>query len=396
MTRVLLSILAGFTVPALLAQSPMFRGNAAHTGVYAAPSHPLEGKIAWSFETLNWDSYKVLEDMDGGFIWPTTPAVVDGRLYFCVGPYFFAIDHEGKQVYRVRLDAQSLASPAVMNGLAYVPGDDAKLRALDIKDGSVRWAASMGQRNFLRQVDDWDVYMSSPAVAEGVVYVGSVDGGIYAFAAADGREKWHYQTKHVVRATPAVANGRMFCGSFDGCVYALDASTGREAWKFSTKLPGSPWNSVQGSCAVVDGIVYVGSRSTVLFALDAGTGKTVWRHSHDGSWVPSSPAVRDGIAYVGQSDGSKLMAVGADGKRLWAFDAPNETFSSPALAGDVVYIGGNDNYNMKGKGSLCAVDIKTGKALWKLEFPASVWASPVVAGDTIYVACADGKMYAVR
>jgi len=57
---------------------------------------------------------------------------------------------------------------------------------------------------------------------------------------------------------------------------------------------------------------------------------------------------------------------------------------------------GNDNYNMKGKGSLSAVDIKTGKAIWTLEFPGSVWASPVVAGDTVYVSCADGKLYAVR
>jgi outer membrane protein assembly factor BamB len=61
-----------------------------------------------------------------------------------------------------------------------------------------------------------------------------------------------------------------------------------------------------------------------------------------------------------------------------------------------LYVAGNDNYNMKGKGSLCAVEIGTGNAIWTLELPGSALASPVVAGDTVYVSCADGKLYAVR
>lgn len=163
-----------------------------------------------------------------------------------------------------------------------------------------------------------------------------------------------------------------------------------------TKTEGVLWNSVQGSCAVVDGLVYVGSRSTFLYAIEADTGKIRWRHGHDGGWVPSSPAVRDGIAYVGQSDGSKVTAVDAAGQTLWAFAAPHETFASPALAGDVLYVGGNDNYDSRGKGSLSALDAKTGQVRWNLDLPASVWASPVVVGDVVYVSCADGKVYAVK
>ncbi len=381
---------------ALLAQSPMFRGNAAHTGVYAAPQKTPEGKIAWEFEALNWESYRVLEDMDGGSVQPTTPAVVGDRLYFSAGPFFFAVGSDGKQVYRKRLPGRSLASPAVSGDLAYVPTDTGTLLALELADGSVRWGSPIGAPTFTRQVDPWDAYQSSPVVAEGFVYVGSHDGRIYAFDAGSGKQRWHFQTKHVVRATPAVAQNRVFCGSFDGHVYALDATTGKLLWDVSTKTPDVPWNAVQGSCAVEGDIVYVGSRSTYLYALDAATGKVLWRHSHDGSWVPSSPAVRDGITFVGQSDGNKVVAADRAGKTLWTLATPTETFSSPALAGDVLYVGGNDNYNMKGKGCLLAVDAKTGKQLWNLELPASVWASPVVAHNTVYVSCANGKVYAVR
>lgn len=392
-----ISLLAvSLIAPALLAQSPMFRGDPAHTGVYAAPSHPLEGKIAWSFESLNFDLYKTLENMDGGFIAPTTPAVVGGRIYFCTGPFFFALDLEGKQQYRIKLPGRTLASPAVVDGVAFVPADDGKLYALEAATGAVKWTATIGAPTYLRQIDNWDVYQSSATVADGVVYVGSTDGRIYAIAARDGKELWHFATQHVIRATPAVAAGRVYCGSWDGFVYALEAKTGALAWKTDTRVDGVPWNSVQGSCAVVDSIVYVGSRSTFTFALDASSGKVLWQHGHDGGWVPSSPAVRDGLCYVGQSDGSKAVAIDATGKRLWAYSAGNETFGSPALAGDVVYFAGNDNYNLSGKGSVSAVNIKTGQALWRLELPGSVWTSPVVVGDRVYVGCADGKVYALK
>ena len=147
---------------------------------------------------------------------------------------------------------------------------------------------------------------------------------------------------------------------------------------------------------VAGGVVYVGSRSTHLFAFEEATGKLLWKHSHGGSWVPSSPAVRDGIAYVGQSDGNRITAIGADGQVRWTLDAQHETFASPALAGETLFVATNDNYDLNGKGSLIAVDIKTGKALWTCAFPASVWASPVVGEDAVYVACADGKLYAVK
>lgn len=380
----------------LCAQSPMFRGGPAHLGVYAAPKHALQGRIAWTFEAITWDAFKALDNMDGGFLWPTTPAVVGDRIYFSAGPYFFAVTMDGKRVYRVRLPARSLASPAVVDGVAYVPAEDGQLRALDATNGMIRWTAAMGTPSFLRQVDDWDVYQSSPTVADGLVVVGSADGRIYAFATKDGKERWQFQTKHVVRATPAIAGGRVYCGSFDGRVYALQAATGRELWSFDTTTPGVPWNAVQGSCAVADGVVYVGSRSAYFYAIDAESGGLRWRHGHDGNWVPSSPAIRDGVSYVGQSDGRKVTAVDAAGQTRWTCDLPNETFSSPALAGDVLYAAGNDNYDLKGKGSLSAIDAATGKVRWTLELPASVWASPVVAHDTIYVGCADGKLYAIQ
>jgi len=378
------------------AESPMFHGDAAHTGVYPATSKALQGKIAWSCEAMGWDLYQKLEDMDGQNVFPTTPALVGGRLYCASGPFLFAIDEAGKQVYRVALSAHSLASPAVVDGVVYLPTNDGRLNAFAAADGALRWSVAIGQPSMLKQIDNWDVYQSSPIVVDGVIYVGSTDGRIYALSAKDGSVRWSYQTRGIVRASPALADGRVICGSWDGQVYALDAASGRELWTFNTKTKGMPWNSVQGSCAIEKGIVYVGSRSAFLYALDAATGKLLYQDNHEGNWVTSSPAVREGIAYVGQSDGCLITAVSPKGTKLWAWKSPTETFSSPALAGEVLYVAGNSNYDMHAKGFVAALEARSGKVLWTLEMPASVWANPVVGDDCLYVACADGRLYAIR
>jgi outer membrane protein assembly factor BamB len=63
--------------------------------------------------------------------------------------------------------------------------------------------------------------MSSPAVANGVVYVGSEDGNMYALNAATGAKEWSYTTGNSVISSPAVANGVVYVGSNDQRVYAF-------------------------------------------------------------------------------------------------------------------------------------------------------------------------------
>ena len=77
---------------------------------------------------------------------------------------------------------------------------------------------------------------SSPAIADGVVYVGREDGRLYALDARTGQEKWSFTTFHSVVSSPAVAGGMIYIGSFDGRLYALDARTGQEKWSFKTEI----------------------------------------------------------------------------------------------------------------------------------------------------------------
>ncbi len=109
-------------------------------------------------------------------------------------------------------------------------------------------------------------FESSPAVANGVLYVGCYDSRVYALNASTGAHVWQYRTGEVVTSSPAVANGVVYFGSWDNSVYALTASEGRLLWKYTT---GS---AVFSSPAVANGVVYVGSDDNSVYALDAGTG----------------------------------------------------------------------------------------------------------------------------
>src|SRR5690242_284825 len=76
--------------------------------------------------------------------------------------------------------------------------------------------------------------MSSPAVVEGTVYVGSNDDNLYAIDAESGALRWKFKTGSRITSSPGVADGLVYFGSFDGNFYAVDARTGGERWKFST------------------------------------------------------------------------------------------------------------------------------------------------------------------
>jgi hypothetical protein len=66
--------------------------------------------------------------------------------------------------------------------------------------------------------------LSSPAVADGKVYIGSSDGNLYCLNASTGSKIWSYKTGYVVRSSPSVACGTVYVGSFDNKVYAFAAS----------------------------------------------------------------------------------------------------------------------------------------------------------------------------
>ena len=127
--------------------------------------------------------------------------------------------------------------------------------ALSASTGALLWSHAAGPGQ--------DVG-TAPAVANGVVYVGSEDGNLYALNASTGEKIWSFAFEEGFGGGPAVANGVVYVGCSDG-LCALNASTGAKLWSFQT-------DNGAGSPAVVDGVVYVVDAGFNVFAFGLGGG----------------------------------------------------------------------------------------------------------------------------
>src|SRR5262245_26246670 len=149
------------------------------------------------------------------------------------------------------------------------------------------------------------------------------------------RWAWTFPTGDAVSASPAVVDGVVYVGSWDGYFYALDAKLGTLKWKFKVDcqytvlpiprhclppgFPQPPRKTTDGgiiisSAAVIDGVVYFGAGKT-LYALNARDGSLRWKRvicgnpdffacafdPLDPTRIFSSPAVFGGLVFVGHT-----------------------------------------------------------------------------------------------
>ncbi|QNI30803.1 PQQ-binding-like beta-propeller repeat protein [Alloacidobacterium dinghuense] len=300
-----------------------------------------------------------------------------------------------------------------------------------------------------------DEVISSPAIVNGVVYIGSNDGNLYAIDQQTGSQKWKFQTGARVPSSPAVANGLVYFGSYDGNFYAIDTTTGKPQWKFrnagerryaATHLHGSvpegetmpdPFDVYLSSPSIWNNTVYFGSGDGNIYALDAATGVLKWKFK-TGDVVHASPAISDGKLYIGSWDSYFYALDAATGKELWRFktgedpDIHNQVGiqSSATVDNGVVYFGcrdskfyaldaatGQKRWSFDNKGSwvisspvvkdgkvyfatsdtalLEILDAQTGAPVETLKFHWPIFASPSIAGNTLYLAGQDGKLIAI-
>ena len=272
--------------------------------------------------------------------------------------------------------------------------------------------------------------VADAAVADGVVYVGSVRGTLYAIDAATGKKIWSFETDDTIEGAPTVALGRVFVGSDDNNFYALDARTGEEVWKLEgqDKFPSGA-NLVKSPDGREDWIL-VNGYDGVARCLRAVDGSAVWEYETS-NYINGVPGVVDGqyvvfggcdalVHVVKLKDGSpanqieteayiiesvathgrmiycsnyayQVVAADVDGKEpKWIYSGDDHTFpTAPAVDEQHVYMGSQDKH-------LHAIDRETGQGVWKFKTGARVDSSPLVFDDAVVFGSNDGRLYAVR
>lgn len=394
MRHLRLSVVLLSSLIAAAADSPMFRGNSQHSGVFDSADVTEVAGIKWRFHT------------NGMVI--SSPAVVNATVF--VG----STDHnlyalaaaDGALKWKFKTDSRVTSSPAVENGTVYFESYDGNFYAVDAATGQLKWKYKTGgEHRFAAphlhgsnpvaetMPDPFDFFLSSPVISRDAVYFGSADGNIYALEAPTGKLKWKFHTGDVVHASPAVADETVYIGSWDSYFYALDASTGKERWRFKTGEDHEIYNQVgiQSSAAVANGTVYFGCRDSNLYALDAQTGQKKWAFNNKGSWVIGSPALAGNTLYFATSDSGQLRALDIKtGASLFLISSNKwPMFSSPAVSGNMLYVGSHE-------GKLFGVDLKSQKLAWTFQTEASKQNGPALTkrdGTPNYEAAFSGDFY---
>jgi len=261
---------------------------------------------------------------------------------------------------------------AIVDGVVYLGSLDKILYAFDLKTGEVKWKFPAGP------------FKGSVAVRNGRVYAGDEDGKFFCIQARDGKKIWEFETNSEFSAGASFAGDRILIGCEDENLYCLDDS-GKKLWKFN--VPGGP---VLASPAVVRGQTFLAGCDSKLHMIDIKTGQETAAVDIDGQ-TGCTPAVHGDVLYLG-TQSSQLLAIDVKKKEIiWTFEPETrkQPFNSSAAVTDDLVIVGNQNKR------LYAVDRKTGKQVWTFVTEGQVDSSPVISGQRVYVGSMDGNLYVI-
>ena len=212
---------------------------------------------------------------------------------------------------------------------------------------------------------------ASPVVANGTVYVASTDHTLYALDAKQWGLKWSFKAGGVIRYAPAVWNNRVYFSARNNHVYALNAETGDWLWEFRSDT----W--MDSPPILSKGKLYIGAYTQKIHVIDATTGE-----------LESQPRGRvyiDGVEYV-CSQGQLRPIAPQHNVNAWRELTPL-TYSYPATANGVVYIGARDN-------QIHAIDIESRKEIWSYPTNGYIDAAPAISDGVLYATSDDGYVYA--
>jgi outer membrane protein assembly factor BamB len=229
-----------------------------------------------------------------------------------------------------------------------------------------------------------------------LLIVTSRDGDVAAYQEVEDSltPLWSVNLGSEIRATPVVADGQVFVRSVDGRLRSLSAVNGSQQWQVTGRVPAL---SLTGNSnpLVAGEVVIAGFDDGKLIAYDRDSGKTVWETTIslpsgrteverlidlDGRFV-----LRDGVIYVVSFQGHLAAVQAVSGDVLWS--RKFSSFQAIAIDETALYLSSDDS-------DLWSIDRRTGSAFWKQDvLHARKITAPSIIGDKLVVADYQGYLH---
>jgi outer membrane protein assembly factor BamB len=308
----------------------------------------------------------------------------------------------GARLWRTPTVNEDLDSTNVGGGLCwdgstlYAVNGMAELLALDAAKGAVKWRHGI------------DVpARSAPTVAEGRIYLTTIDSKLLALSSDDGHQLWSYQatqTATTVLGTPApaLAQGIVVAGFGSGEIAALRVESGNVIWTDGLGLAqGRPtlvdFVAIRGEPVISNGQVFATGLGGLTIAADLLTGRRVWERRVASE---NTPYIAGEWMFLISTD-QQIGAINTNDARIsWVASLPRWenpekkkdviTWFGPVLAGGRLIVLGTNSQAL----SLNPMTGETVTNMTLSDVPAPF--APVIVDGTMLVVTNDGKLTAWR
>lgn len=377
------------------------------TGDYVNTAEDLGRRPAGRMVRVDLDTLEVEWEFPVGDTVLGSPAITDDAVYFTSRDgHIYCLDRDGGERWRWNTHSPIIASPAVCEKYVYVVTTTGSLFILDRVDGRRVAQESLGTE---------PLFISSPAVARGQVYVGTQDDGLLSVGEvadeqqaplwpgrgggpgsagnpdgsplpAIGEFLWNYPPElagdgDTTSGTPAALLDRLFVplsGERSGlAAVPLDGEQGAATeaeWFYATS------NGVHLSPAVRDAEVLLvdgkpGETDRHLHCTDIDSGEGLWTLPIADD-APGLFVATRGEVFVQDAPGSLAM-LNADGEIVWRSDVGE--LAVPPTARGAMLLAATDEQR------LVAVDRKSGRVLWRRELSGRPVGTAAIRERTVYV-----------
>jgi hypothetical protein len=348
-----------------------YQGNASHTGYNPVAMDPRVFQELWS-RTV---STAALNPVTAG----------DGRVFVSTNAYFGIQDAKSldartgaEQWSRNFGNIHSVHPPAYADSTVYLQTGghgDSFLYALDATNGSVRFKSP-----YLNQ---WSRYFAPVIVGTSVYVAGGYYGGMYAFGATDGVQRWFAQTNQYDQFTPAVSDGRVYAytGNNQPKLTVADAATGALVYEIAD--PGFVWDGWSMNTAPTLGgasnVLATNGKRLISFNLQSRSIGYAITSNFRGQ-----PTVANGVVYV--ANGAQVEArQESDGAFQWSWTPPDGQPVGPMIATKNLLL-------VSTASKTYAVDLATRTHVWSYLAGGHLTLS---AQGILFIAQSNGKLAAI-
>ena len=378
--------------PVALPEWPQAGGNATH-----AVGHIAAGSLA--------PAWRASIGEGGGYRQKVTsqPVVAGNRVFTMDSDATVAAFdlQTGARIWRTDTQADKDRSTNVGGGIAVAAGTvyattgRGDALALDAGTGAIRWRKDLGAPG-----------RSSPCVAEGRLFVTTIDNRLIALNAADGERQWTYQaanaaTTVLAQSAPAYSDGLVVAGFGSGDLAAVRAESGALAWTDSLASSRGrnsvvDLSAVRGLPVLDRGRVFAVGVGGLLVSLDLRSGRRLWEREVGGL---ETPWLAGDFLFVQTLD-QTLAAIGRDdGKLRWLTELPRYEnpekrrdplfWTGPVLVGGRLVLAGSNE-------TALSVNPANGRIIGQQELRGAAAVSPVAAAGTLFIVTDDSTIQAFR